>query len=74
MATPTTKAPAMTQMLERLMGRTSAIENDLCLPPPFGCGGPADRFDDALSETEYSISGLCQVCQNTVFVDTADED
>ncbi len=31
------------------------------------CKGPAETFDDTLSAREYSISGLCQTCQNDVF-------
>ncbi len=31
------------------------------------CDGRADKFEDALSRKEYSISGMCQTCQNIVF-------
>lgn len=31
------------------------------------CGGQALKFDDELSKKEYSISGLCQKCQDEVF-------
>ena len=31
------------------------------------CGGRADTFKDALSEKEFGISGMCQVCQDKVF-------
>ena len=31
------------------------------------CPRPADKFRDALSEKEYRISGMCQVCQDSVF-------
>ena len=31
------------------------------------CGGAVDKFRDALSEKEYSISGLCQKCQDKIF-------
>lgn len=33
------------------------------------CGGTADKFTDALSQKEYSLSGMCQVCQDGVFDD-----
>jgi hypothetical protein len=31
------------------------------------CGGPIDKFRDDLSEREYRISGMCQLCQDEVF-------
>lgn len=31
------------------------------------CGEEITRFDDPLSEKEYVISGMCQVCQDRVF-------
>ena len=33
------------------------------------CGGRADTFKDALSEKEFGISGMCQICQDEVFVE-----
>jgi len=33
------------------------------------CGGTADKFTDALSQKEYSLSGMCQVCQDGFFND-----
>lgn len=35
------------------------------------CGGAATSFSDELSRTEYRISGLCQSCQDKVFVPTS---
>lgn len=48
-------------------GRREAIERHRCMPPPTGCGEPADEFEDALSEREYYISALCQKCQNKIW-------
>lgn len=31
------------------------------------CGGSAKVFKDKLSQKEYSISGLCQKCQDFIF-------
>lgn len=33
------------------------------------CGQPVkmEDFKDALSRKEYSISGICQLCQNKIF-------
>ncbi|KKM18655.1 hypothetical protein LCGC14_1663510 [marine sediment metagenome] len=67
MATPTPKSPEITKLLEGFSGRTTAIEADKCVNPPFGCGGPATEFRDDLSNDEYRISGLCQNCQDAVF-------
>jgi len=67
MATPSEKSLTMTNFLEDLAGRTTAIEGNFCVRAPMGCGGSAEKFDDALSRKEYSISGLCQKCQDAVF-------
>jgi hypothetical protein len=67
MATPSDKNIGIERHLERTAGRTTAITSDRCIPEPYGCGGPADRFNDALSQREYTISGLCQKCQNAMF-------
>jgi len=31
------------------------------------CGGVADKFTDDLSRKEYSLSGMCQACQDELF-------
>jgi hypothetical protein len=67
MAIPSRKAPAITDALERMFGRSTAVESDRCLPPPIGCGGPAVEFRDERSRREYGISALCQQCQDKVF-------
>jgi vacuolar-type H+-ATPase catalytic subunit A/Vma1 len=44
-----------------------------CIPKPFGCGKKiTTEFRDKLSETEFSISGLCQECQDIVFAEPTD--
>lgn len=67
MAEPSKKDPGITRLLESKFGRTTAIRADVCVNPPMGCGGPAERFRDDLSRKEYTISGLCQYCQDEVF-------
>ena len=64
---PTNKSPEITDFLEQFAGRTTAIHNNMCIKPPIGCGKPITGFKDALSEKEYTISGLCQACQDSVF-------
>lgn len=53
--------------LERITGRTTAINADMCVRPPWGCGASAAKFRDTQSIKEYTISGLCQQCQDGVF-------
>jgi hypothetical protein len=67
MAEPSYKAPGMEKFLEDFFGRTTAIRADKCLNPPAGCGGDAKEFRDERSAREYTISGLCQKCQDEVF-------
>ena len=43
--------------------QTEAQATDTCV----FCGKPATEFKDQLSRTEYSISGICQICQDEVF-------
>ena len=68
---PTEKSPQMESLLEGMSGRTTAITNDKCIDPPFGCGQPLGNveahFKDNLSLKEYRISGLCQTCQDKHF-------
>ena len=39
------------------------IENKVC---PM-CGKPISKFKNELSEREYKISGMCQICQDDFF-------
>lgn len=43
--------------------RKKAILQKICVK----CGGSAKNFKDQLSQKEYSISGLCQKCQDFIF-------
>ena len=72
MAKPSDKHPDIERLLERTAGRTTAITSDRCVSAPIGCGGPATKFDSELSKREYTISGLCQTCQNSVFGEGSD--
>ncbi len=66
---PSNKHPAMEAEITRLFGhdRRAAIKQNICVPPPIGCGKLALVFRDELSRREYTISGLCQECQDSVF-------
>lgn len=51
-------------------GRRDAIEGDRCVFAREGLckgDGTAESFRDLLSRKEYSISGLCQACQDDIF-------
>lgn len=62
---PSSKSPAMTDMLEKLFGRSTSIERSVCV----FCSEPVTEssFRDERSRKEYTISGLCQKCQDEVF-------
>jgi hypothetical protein len=63
------KSPEMERTLNEFAktlfgrGRSESMENKSCVC----CGGDASTFNDALSQREYEISGMCQKCQNKVF-------
>lgn len=69
MAQPSVKHYKMEQSLTEIFGydRRDHIRQNVCVPAPIGCGGPATEFKDGLSRKEYTISGLCQNCQDIVF-------
>jgi len=66
---PSVKAKPMRDFLDSVsldvygITRTEAIESNICVD----CHGPATEFVDQLSRKEYSISGLCQECQDKIF-------
>lgn len=66
---PSEKSPTMEATLTDTFGfdRRESITANKCIPPPIGCGGDASTFRDPLSEKEYTISGLCQACQDKIF-------
>ena len=69
MAIPSNKSKDIEQLLDTesliLYGRTrkSSILRDVCV----ACGKPATEFKDELSKKEYTISGMCQACQDGIF-------
>jgi hypothetical protein len=67
MTKPSDKSPEIENFLEANFGRSTAINQNKCLKPPIGCGGPATEFRNEISAREYTISGLCQNCQDSVF-------
>lgn len=69
MTKPSKKSPEMEKFLDestqKMWGRTrtDSIKQDICV----FCGGKASTFRDALSKKEFTISGLCQSCQDSTF-------
>ena len=69
MATPSIKSFGMKKAIDGLTEqwygrkRTTSIVDNVCVV----CGGPASQFKDALSRKEYTISGMCQSCQDDTF-------
>lgn len=58
------KTPEMKAFIEAVFpGTAKAIEEEKC---PY-CKKAIGHFRNDLSEREYSISGLCQKCQDSVF-------
>ena len=73
---PSEKSPEMEQFLEDAFGRTTAIENNCCVPEPMGCGqpiNPTTDFTDELSRKDYTITGLCQKCQDALYGNGSDD-
>lgn len=66
---PSHKEEPLEQALTELFGfdRRTSIRGNKCVPPPIGCGQVITGFRDAISEKEYTISGMCQACQDKVF-------
>ena len=71
MSTPTDKSKIIDDMIDRVlaeyrekcMNRNRDIMENKCV----GCDGNAVEFFDEQSRNEYSISGLCQRCQDDIF-------
>lgn len=65
MANPTKKNPELEKSIEEMfgMGRQDNIMANRCT----SCGKRATKFRNAISEKEFTISGFCQVCQDSVF-------
>ena len=70
MTTPSKKSDQMNQFLENLsikmfkgVSRATSIAQNVCVC----CKGDASTFTDELSIKEFTISGMCQTCQDEVF-------
>ncbi len=76
MAKPSDKSPEMEKAIDTVvktlgfLPRRASIEGDICVT--CGAKAPPESFRDALSVKEYSISGMCQRCQDGVFGSSPD--
>ena len=61
------KSKEIEQLLTSVFGRSriEAVENKLCV----SCDATDVSLSDELSAIEYSISGMCQTCQDSTFGD-----
>jgi len=61
----TFKNQGIEALLSKLTGvsRVGAVAEASCVT----CKGEASSFRDAVSKKEYTISGMCQSCQDSVF-------
>jgi len=61
----TKKSEGIENMLKSFTGRDRrvCVRSNVCTT----CGGDASKFKDALSKKEFTISGMCQKCQDSVF-------
>jgi hypothetical protein len=59
------KSKEIEQVLTAVFGRSrkETVENKTCV----SCDATDVSFDDELSAIEYSISGMCQTCQDSTF-------
>lgn len=69
---PSKKSEQLESDMTNIFGfnRRESIQSNKCIPTPIGCGrefDPATEFKDALSAKEFTISGMCQQCQDSFF-------
>ena len=64
MANATYKHPSLDNAIKDIFGidRIGSVSKDVCV----SCKKKAQEFKDDLSRKEYTISGLCQTCQDQV--------
>ena len=60
---PTVKSQSIEELLNHMFNRTAKIESSKCAT----CESENLTFRDELSEKEYTISGMCQTCQDDFF-------
>ena len=68
---PSSKNPAIDEFISDITGvdRVATIGKDRCVSCNTSVNKVENDFRDALSLREYSISGLCQTCQDKEWPD-----
>ena len=68
---PSSKNPAIDEFISDITGidRVATIKEDRCASCKTSVNKVENNFRDALSLREYSISGLCQTCQDAIWPD-----
>ena len=62
---PAPKSKGVAEVLDDLFNRTESITTSQCTNTR--CDEPNLKFKNDTSQREYTLSGLCQDCQNDVF-------
>jgi len=62
---PSKKSAQVELAISRLAGKSREIQ--IASAKCMTCDGEATEFTDDLSRKEYTISGMCQTCQDSVF-------
>ena len=60
---PAPKNKEVKQFLDDTLGRTEKIKSSLCVT----CNATDVRFRNEISRKEYTLSGMCQKCQDDFF-------
>jgi len=62
---PSEKSDGMNRLLSELLGvhREESIKAEACVM----CPAEDLEFRDEISTKEYTISGMCQACQDSIF-------
>lgn len=62
---PSEKSPELDKVITEIFGidRIKTVKANKCV----FCGSPAEEFRNEISRREYTISGLCQICQDFTF-------
>jgi hypothetical protein len=60
---PAPKAKEVKQFLDDTLGRTEKINSSVCVT----CNATDVKFRNQVSRKEYTLSGMCQTCQDDFF-------
>jgi len=60
---PAPKSKEISQFFDDTLDRTEKIKSSVCVT----CNGTIVKFRNEISKKEYTLSGMCQVCQDDFF-------